>query len=230
MQVAGALVGAGEPRADHDLAGAGRERQGDVARVPYAAVGPDVLAELAGRGGAVQDGGELRPPDAVIMRVVHMAPGPTPTLTTSAPAATRSRTPSAVTTLPATTGTCGSSERTAFSASSILAWWPCAVSTTSASTPASSSARGLGADVAVDADGGGDAQPARVVQGRGVDGGAQCALAGEQPHQDAVPRRPGRTGGGRRTGRRSRRATVRARQVRGVQHDELGATSRPRAA
>ena len=34
-----------------------------------------------------------------------MAPGPTPTLTTSAPASIRSRVPSAVTTLPATTGT-----------------------------------------------------------------------------------------------------------------------------
>ena len=33
-----------------------------------------------------------------------MAPGPTPTLTTSAPASIRSRVPSAVTTLPATTG------------------------------------------------------------------------------------------------------------------------------
>ena len=33
-----------------------------------------------------------------------MAPGPTPTLTTSAPASTRSRTPSAATTLPATSG------------------------------------------------------------------------------------------------------------------------------
>src|SRR5439155_20341398 len=44
-------------------------------------------------------------PTPVIIRVVHIAPGPTPTLTMSAPAAARSRTPSAVTTLPATTGT-----------------------------------------------------------------------------------------------------------------------------
>src|SRR5215217_2001449 len=43
-------------------------------------------------------------PTPVIIRVVHIAPGPTPTLTTSAPASTRSRTPSAVTTLPATSG------------------------------------------------------------------------------------------------------------------------------
>ena len=51
---------------------------------------------------------------------------------------------SAVTTLPATTGTrvpaCSTTLRTARSASSIFTWWPCAVSTTSTSTPASSSA------------------------------------------------------------------------------------------
>ena len=44
-------------------------------------------------------------PTAVCMRVVHMAPGPTPTLTTSAPASSRSTVPSAVTTLPPTIGT-----------------------------------------------------------------------------------------------------------------------------
>ena len=59
-------------------------------------------------------------PTPVIIRVVHIAPGPTPTLTTSAPASTRSRTPSAVTTLPATTGTPGPADRTAFSAASIF--------------------------------------------------------------------------------------------------------------
>ena len=47
-------------------------------------------------------------PTPVIIRVVHIAPGPTPTLTMSAPASTRSWTPSAETTLPATTGTSGS--------------------------------------------------------------------------------------------------------------------------
>ena len=58
-------------------------------------------------------------PTPVIIRVVHIAPGPMPTLTMSAPAATRSLTPSAVTTLPATTGTPGASARTADSAVSI---------------------------------------------------------------------------------------------------------------
>ena len=51
-------------------------------------------------------------PTPVIIRVVHMAPGPTPTLTMSAPASIRARVPSAETTLPATTGTRGSSVRT----------------------------------------------------------------------------------------------------------------------
>ena len=46
-------------------------------------------------------------PTPVIIRVVHIAPGPTPTLTTSAPALMRSRVPSAVTTLPATIGRVG---------------------------------------------------------------------------------------------------------------------------
>src|SRR5580700_2471151 len=55
-------------------------------------------------------------PTPVIIRVVHIAPGPTPTLTMSAPASTRSVTPSAVTTFPATTGTDGESDRTARSA------------------------------------------------------------------------------------------------------------------
>ena len=77
-----------------------------------------------------------------------MAPGPTPTLTTSAPASTRSLTPSAETTLPATSGTrrpVVSSIRlrtstTDFNAVCILSWWPWAVSTTRTSIPASSRA------------------------------------------------------------------------------------------
>src|SRR6058998_3092383 len=51
-------------------------------------------------------------PTPVIIRVVHMAPGPTPTLTTSAPASIRSRVPPVVTTLPATTGVFPATERT----------------------------------------------------------------------------------------------------------------------
>ncbi len=78
-------------------------------------------------------------PTPVRILVVHIAPGPTPTLTMSAPASIRSAVPSAVTTLPATTGTSGETDRTACRAQIILSWCPCAVSTTSRSDPASSS-------------------------------------------------------------------------------------------
>ena len=75
-------------------------------------------------------------PTPVCIRVVHIAPGPTPTLIMSAPALTRSRTPSAVTTLPATNGTLGLALRMSFNTSIIFSWWPCAVSITNKSTPA----------------------------------------------------------------------------------------------
>src|ERR1039458_5589887 len=84
-------------------------------------------------------------PTPVIIRVVHIAPGPTPTFTMSAPAATRSATPAAVTTFPAATGTSGLTPRTARSALIMFSWWPCAVSTTRTSTPASSSSLALAA-------------------------------------------------------------------------------------
>ena len=69
------------------------------------------------------------------MRVVHIAPGPTPTFTMSAPASISSRVPTAVTTLPATIGVVGQAARTASTTSSIFAWCPWAVSITSTSTP-----------------------------------------------------------------------------------------------
>lgn len=72
-----------------------------------------------------------------------MAPGPTPTLTTSAPASMRSRVPCAETMLPATSGTDGSMARTARSAWTIRSWWPWAVSITRVPTPASMSAAAL---------------------------------------------------------------------------------------
>ena len=59
-------------------------------------------------------------PTPVCILVVHIAPGPTPTLTISAPASIKSLTPSAVTTLPATIGIFGFSERNAFRASIIF--------------------------------------------------------------------------------------------------------------
>ena len=52
-----------------------------------------------------------------------MAPGPTPTFTIEAPASTRSRTPAAVTTFPATTGTSGPrAARTAETARIMRSW------------------------------------------------------------------------------------------------------------
>ncbi len=82
-------------------------------------------------------------PTPVIILVVHIAPGPTPTFTMSAPASTRSVAPSAVTTFPAAIGTSGAALRASLSASSIFSWWPCAVSTTIRSAPASTSAPAL---------------------------------------------------------------------------------------
>ena len=69
------------------------------------------------------------------MRVVHIAPGPTPTLTMSAPASTSARVPSAVTTLPAAIVVSAHAARTASTTRNIDVWWPCAVSITSTSTP-----------------------------------------------------------------------------------------------
>src|SRR6266498_3793302 len=89
--VAWRLVRPREPRSDHHVGRAGRERERDI------------------------------------------APGPTPTLTMSAPASIRSRTPSGVTTFPAAIGTGppagGPARRIAASAAIIFSWWPCAVST-----------------------------------------------------------------------------------------------------
>ena len=115
-----------------------------------------------------------------------MAPGPTPTLTMSAPADLRSATPAAVTTLPATTGTAGFSARTACSAQIIFSWCPCAVSTTSTSAPASSSSLALAADVSVDPDGRADPQPARGIDRGGVQGRAQCPGPGHDADAAAL--------------------------------------------
>ena len=88
-------------------------------------------------------------PTPVCMRVVHMAPGPTPTFRMSAPAAIRSRQPSAVTTLPPTIRTvrpvsaakASRTSRATASAEIIFSWWPCAVSMTITSAPPSRAAR-----------------------------------------------------------------------------------------
>ena len=115
-----------------------------------------------------------------------MAPGPTPTLTMSAPASTRSCTPSAATTLPATTGTFGSSDRTAREGLE----HPLLVAVGGVDDQAVDAGRqqtpGLLGDVAVDADRGRDPQPAVLVEGGAVDRRAQRADPGEDPDQCPV--------------------------------------------
>ena len=115
-----------------------------------------------------------------------MAPGPTPTLTMSAPASIRSRTPSAATMLPATIGHLRVEGAHRLIALIIDSWWPCAVSTTRRVDARVEQLLGLARDVAVDADGGGDAQPAVRVGGGRVQRGAQRALAGEDAGEAAV--------------------------------------------
>ena len=70
-------------------------------------------------------------------RVVQDAPGPIPTLTASAPAATRSRAPSAVATFPPITSRPGNSCLMRLTASSTFREWPWALSRVTTSTLAS---------------------------------------------------------------------------------------------
>ena len=187
-------------------AGAGRRRRPRSARRgSRPAAAHSSTAENCGR------------PTPVIIRVVHIAPGPTPTLTMSAPAAARSRTPSAVTTLPATTGTASARrrrsprrDRTARSASSIFSWWPCAVSTTSTSTPASSSAFALTATSPLMPTAAAVRSRPAVVDGGGVDPGAQRAERGEQAGEPAVGVETERDPARRRAPRTPRAARCRA--------------------
>ena len=118
--------------ASHDpnitLDGAAGERQRDVAREAHAAVGPDVAPSRAASSAHSTTAENWGRPTPVIIRVVHIAPGPTPTLTMSAPASISWRVPSTVTTLPATIVTSGSPRRTASTAARVRVWWPWAVS------------------------------------------------------------------------------------------------------
>src|SRR5664279_5547415 len=70
-----------------------------------------------------------------------MEPGPMPIFTASAPRRTRSRVPSAVATLPASTGTDGNFFFRDESASSTPSLWPCEESSTRRSTFAATSSR-----------------------------------------------------------------------------------------
>jgi hypothetical protein len=80
-------------------------------------------------------------PTPVTTRVVQMEPGPTPTFTASTPRSTNAAAPARVATLPATSCTSGNASRTFAVASSTPTLCPCAVSITSTSTPACTSAR-----------------------------------------------------------------------------------------
>ena len=79
-------------------------------------------------------------PAPVTTRVVQIAPGPMPTFTASAPASTTARAPSKVPTFPTTSWASGNLPRSVRAASSTPFEWAWALSTTSASAPAASSA------------------------------------------------------------------------------------------
>src|SRR5258705_4705382 len=76
-------------------------------------------------------------PTPATTRVVQIDPGPTPTFTASAPAATMASAPAWVATFPPMMSTSGASCLSRATISITLRLWPCAESTTSASTPAS---------------------------------------------------------------------------------------------
>ena len=79
-------------------------------------------------------------PAPVTTRVVQVDPGPTPTLTPSAPAAIRSRVPSAVATFPTISETSGQRGRMASTVLTARLEWPWAMSITSTSTSSAASA------------------------------------------------------------------------------------------
>ncbi|EAQ05199.1 hypothetical protein SKA53_03249 [Yoonia vestfoldensis SKA53] len=79
-------------------------------------------------------------PTPATMRVVQIDPGPIPTLTASAPTPIRARAASPVAILPATIWTSFDSALTRSTARATPSEWPCAVSITIMSTPASISA------------------------------------------------------------------------------------------
>ena len=94
-QLARALVGAREERADHHRRGAGGDRLGDVARELDAAVGDDRRVRSAAAARAASAIAVIcGMPAPETTRVVQIEPGPMPTLTALTPAAIRSAAPS----------------------------------------------------------------------------------------------------------------------------------------
>ena len=190
MQVAGALVRARRTRSRSSRCPHRRRaqgpRRGDSRTPPSAQIDlPTARAASAHSSTALNCGR----PTPVIIRVVHMAPGPTPTLTTSAPASTRSVTPSAVTTLPATSGirtppvSCRRSRtsRTDFSACSILLLVPVRGVDHQHVDAGSEQCLRPRSDVPVDPDRGTDHQPAGRIQRRPIERGAQTHASGSSP-------------------------------------------------
>ena len=86
IDLAGALVGAGEQRADHRAGGAGGERLGEVAGILDAAVGDHRHAGASAASTTSMMAVSCGTPTPATMRVVQIEPGPMPTLTASAPA------------------------------------------------------------------------------------------------------------------------------------------------
>ena len=101
--LARALVGAGEQRADHHAVGAGGDRLGEVAGIFDAAVGDDRHVALARPLDGIESAVSCGTPTPATMRVVQIEPGPMPTLMASAPASMSASAPSAVAILPAMT-------------------------------------------------------------------------------------------------------------------------------
>ena len=129
-QVARRLVGAGEPGPDHHRRGAGGERERHVARVAYSPVGPDVPAELPGRGRALEHRGELRPADAGHHPGRAHRARPDADLDDVGARLDQLAHALGGHDVAGDDGHRGSSARTARSASTIRSWCPCAVSTT----------------------------------------------------------------------------------------------------
>ena len=123
-------------------------------------------------------------PTPATMRVVQIEPGPMPTFTASAPASISARVASAVATLPATIWTRFESRFRRSTASATPLEWPWAVSITTTSTPASTSATERSKPASPDRRGGGDQQPPVVVLGGvRVQHRLLDVLEGQQPGQ-----------------------------------------------